>query len=282
MSAARRRPRSVLDSRSMVHPLTSIEPLLPVILQRPLGLMSDIDGTLSPIVSRPEDATVPEATRTLLRQLVAKGVKVGLITGRPLETARRMAGLDDVAYAAEHGFSLWLDGRRETAPGLGEYEALAREVERDIRAVCEAIDGVQMENKGALLAVHYRRAGDPAAARKALLAAVERSRAAGRFRTQEGRMVIELRPPLEVDKGTALEALAERLGLRGVVCLGDDITDIDMFAAARRLHAGGMAVATVAVAGEEEAPEVAEAADYAVEGVAGVSWLLGEMIRALP
>ena len=282
VSVARRRPRSVLDSRSMVHPLTSIEPLLPVIRQRPLGLMSDIDGTLSPIVPRPEEATVPEATRTLLRQLVAKGVKVALITGRSLETARRMAGLDDVAYAAEHGLSIWLDGQRETAPGLGEYEALASEAERDIRAVCEAIGGVQMENKGALLAVHFRRAGDPAAARKAVLAAVERSRAAGHFRAQEGRMVIELRPPLEVDKGTALETLAERLGLRGVVCLGDDITDIDMFAAARRLHAGGMAVATVAVASEEAAPEVAAAADYAVEGVAGVSRLLREMVRALP
>ncbi|MEE8386430.1 MAG: trehalose-phosphatase [Dehalococcoidia bacterium] len=266
----------------MAVPLTSVEPLLPVIRQRPLGLMSDIDGTQSPIVSRPEEATVPEATRSLLHQLVAQGVKVGLLTGRSLETARRMAGLDDVAYAAEHGLILCLNGRRESAPGLEEYEALAREAERDISAVCEAISGVQMENKGALLAVHYRRAGDPTAARKAVLAAVERSRAAGRFRTQEGRMVIELRPPLEIDKGTALETLAERLGLRGVVCLGDDITDIDMFAAARRLRAGGMAVATVAVVGDEAAPEVAEAADYAVEGVAGVSRLLREMVRALP
>ncbi len=282
MSLARRRPRSVLDSRSMVHPLTSIEPLLPVIRQRPLGLMSDIDGRLSPIVSRPEEATVPEAIRTLLRQLVAKGVKVGLITGRSLETARRMVGLEDAAYAAEHGLSVWLDGRQETAPGLAEYEALAREAEHDLRAVCDAISGVQVENKGALLAVHYRRAGDPAAARKAVLAAVERSQAGRRFRAQEGRMVIELRPPLEVDKGTALEALAERLSIRGVVCLGDDITDIDMFAAARRLRGGGLTVGTVAVAGDEAAPEVAEAADYAVKGVAGVSRLLREMVRALP
>ncbi|MCH6556255.1 MAG: HAD hydrolase family protein [Chloroflexi bacterium] len=125
MGIATRPPFRVLHSAPMAHPLTSIEPLLPVIRQRPLGLMSDIDGTLSPIVSRPEEATVPEAIRTLLRQLVAKGVKVALITGRSLETARRMAGLDDIAYAAEHGLSLWLDGQRETAPGLGEYEALA-------------------------------------------------------------------------------------------------------------------------------------------------------------
>jgi len=164
----------------MARPLTGIEPLLPVIRQRPLGLMSDIDGTLSPIVSRPEEATVPKDIRELLRQLVAKGVKVGLITGRSLETARQMAGLDDVAYAAEHGLSLWLDGQRETAPGLREYEALAREAERDIRTVCEAIDGVQLENKGALLAMHYRRAGDPAAARKTVVAAGGRSQAGGR------------------------------------------------------------------------------------------------------
>ncbi len=266
----------------MALPLSSIEPLLPVIRQRPLGVMSDIDGTLSPIVSRPEEATVPEEIRELLRRLVAKGVKVGLISGRSLETARRMVGLDDVAYAAEHGLSVWLDGRRETAPGLAEYEALASEAEQELRAVCDAISGVQVENKGALIAVHYRRAEDPATARKAVLAAVERSRAASRFGTHEGRMVIELRPPLEVDKGTALEGLAERLGIRGVVCLGDDITDIDMFAAARRLRAGGMAIATVAVVGEEAAPEVAAAADYAVEGVDGVSRLLREMVRALP
>ncbi|MEE8384918.1 MAG: trehalose-phosphatase, partial [Dehalococcoidia bacterium] len=102
----------------MAIPLTSIEPLLPVIRRRPLGLLSDIDGTLSPIVPRPEDATVPEAIRAPLRALVAKGVKVAFITGRSLEMARRMVGLDDAAYAADHGLTVWLDGRKEAAPGL--------------------------------------------------------------------------------------------------------------------------------------------------------------------
>ncbi|GAG10881.1 unnamed protein product, partial [marine sediment metagenome] len=74
----------------MARPLTSIEPLLPVVRRRPLGLLSDIDGTLSPIVARPEDAAVPEAIRAPLRRLAAKGVKVALITGRSLDTARRM------------------------------------------------------------------------------------------------------------------------------------------------------------------------------------------------
>ena len=95
-------------------------------------------------------------------------------------------------------------------------------------------------------------------------------------------MVIELRPPLDIDKGTAVETLAKRLGVKGVICLGDDITDIDMFSATRRLRSQGLATATVAVGSEETAPEVAEAADFTVDGVEGVEWLLAEVVRALP
>lgn len=269
----------MLDSRSMARPLTSIESLLPVIRQRPLGVMSDIDGTLAPIVARPEEAKVPDAVRALLRELVAKGVRVSLITGRSLEAARRVVGLDDVAYAADHGLSVWVDGRLDTTPGLAEYEGLARQAEGDLHALAESIPRLEVENKGPLLAIHYRRAGDPASAREAVLAAVERSEAASRFRLQEGRMVIELRPPLNVDKGTALESLAGRYGLRGVISLGDDITDIDMFAASGRLRSQGVAAASVAIASGESDPKVAEAADYAVQEC---EWLLRELVRALP
>jgi trehalose 6-phosphate phosphatase len=266
----------------MAVPLTSIDPLLPVIRQRPLGLLSDIDGTLSPIVRRPEDATVPEAVRALLRELVAKGVKVGLITGRTLEGAQRMVGLDDAAYGADHGLTLWLDGRRESPAELEEYRTLARQAGKELGALLESLPAVQIEHKGPLLSVHYRRTADATAARKAALAAVERSPAARQFRVREGRMIVELRPPLDADKGTAVETLAGRLALEGVVCLGDDITDIDMFAAARRLQGKGIATAAVAVASDEASPEVTDAADYTVDGVEGVKWLLEDMLRALP
>jgi trehalose 6-phosphate phosphatase len=266
----------------MAEPLTSIEPLLPIVRERPLGVFSDIDGTLAPIVPRPEDAAVPGATRALLETLIAKGVKVSLISGRSLEAARRMVGLEEAAYAAEHGLTLWLEGRRESAPGLAEYEALARQAEKELRGMAEATEGVELENKGPLLAVHYRRAADRVAAREAALAAIERSEAARRLRVQEGRMVIELRPRLVgVDKGTAAETLAERLGLRGLICLGDDVTDIDMFAAAGRLRGRGVAVASVAVGSEEAAPEVREAADYWLAGRERVEWLLGEIVSAV-
>ena len=95
-------------------------------------------------------------------------------------------------------------------------------------------------------------------------------------------MVVELRPPLRADKGTALEMLVSRLGVEGVICPGDDITDVDMFAALRRLRAQGLGGAAVAVASQEAAPEVEQAADYAVQGPEGIEWLLSEMVRALP
>ncbi len=266
----------------MARELSSIEPLLPVIRQRPLGVFSDIDGTISPVVSRQEDATVPEGVRASLRGLVAKGVKVALVTGRSLEMAQRMVGLDDVAYAAAHGLTLWLDGRRETAPGLEEYEALIREAEQGLRALPEAVQGVSFESKGPVLAIHYRRAEDTEGAREAVLAALGRVEAVRRFHVQKGRMLVELRPPVALDKGTAVETLAGRFGVKGLICLGDDITDIDMFAATRRLQSQGLAGATVAVVSEEAVPEAAEAADYVLKGVEGVERLLAEMVRALP
>ncbi|HEU5320436.1 MAG TPA: trehalose-phosphatase [Methylomirabilota bacterium] len=249
--------------------------------QAPLGVLSDIDGTLAPIVPRPEDARVPEETRELLRALMARGVRVALVTGRSLAMARAMVGLDEAAYAAEHGLSLWLDGRLETASGAEEYEPLAAEAERDL-SVLASVPGVQVENKGPLLAVHYRRADDAAAARQAALAAIGRSAAAGRFRVHEGRMVLELRPPLGVNKGTAAETLIERLGLAAVACLGDDVTDIDMFAAVGRRREQGLDATVMAVASGEATPALLEAADYTLEGTEGVRRLLAELLRALP
>ncbi|HEU4760322.1 MAG TPA: trehalose-phosphatase [Dehalococcoidia bacterium] len=264
----------------MAVPLQSIEPLRPVLSQPPLGLASDIDGTLAPIVPRPEDAAVSPRCRALLGELMQRGVRVALMTGRSLAMARRMVGLEGAAYAANHGLSLWVDGREETASEAAEYVALAQ------RAVSEMegldVPGVVLEDKGPVLAVHYRQAADAVAARQAVLRAIGASPAARAFRLHEGRRVVELRPPLAVDKGTALAALASRLGVRSLLCLGDDATDIDMFRAAGRLREGGLPVAIVAVRSEEATEAVLAGADYWVDGVKGVEWLLREVLTALP
>ncbi len=259
--------------------LTGIEPLRDILARRPLALCSDIDGTLSPIVPRPEDARLFRGCRRLLEGLSAGGMRIVLITGRSLADARRLVGLEGVAYAANHGLTVWLDGREESSPEVGRYVDLARGVLAELSRL--EFPGVRLEDKGPVVALHYRQAPDETSARDAILSALGASPAAKAFRVQEGRKVIELRPPLPVDKGTALAAMVERLDLRGVLCLGDDVTDIDMFRSLSRLRGEGLSGAAVAVRSEETTPELLKAADYVVEGVSGVRRLLSEVLRAL-
>jgi len=263
----------------MAAPLKDIEPLRPLLAQRPLGLVSDIDGTLAAIVARPEDAAVSPRCRALLSELLGEGVRIAVITGRSLDVARTMVGLDGVAYAANHGLSLWVDGHEETPAAVARYVGLAREALSELAGL--ETPGVRLEDKGPVLALHYRGASDEEAARQAALRAIESSRAARAFRVHQGRKVIELRPPLAIDKGTALAGLARRLGLKSVICLGDDATDVDMFRAVARLREGGLPAAIVAVRSEEGTAEVLASADYWVDGVPGVEWLLGALVAAL-
>jgi trehalose 6-phosphate phosphatase len=260
-------------------PLTYIDPLRPLLNRRPLGLFSDIDGTLSPIVERPEDAIVTPRCRTLLKRLIREGVRVALITGRTVEMARSMVEIDEAAYAANHGLEFWIGGQVESPEGLEESPAL---VER-IVAQTQPLDavGVHVERKGPAVAFHYRRALDRDAARAAILRAIDSSEAAQRFAVSEGRMVIELRPDVPENKGTAALVLARRLGVEGIVCLGDDRMDIDMFEAVRSLRDQGVEGVAVAVVSAESVPELSAAADYTVDGVKGVEWLLAELLRAL-
>ncbi|MBI2912928.1 MAG: trehalose-phosphatase, partial [Chloroflexi bacterium] len=190
-----------------------------------------------------------------------------------------MLALDGVSYAANHGLSLWLDGREETPAAAQGFVSRARQAMKELAGL--DIPGVILEEKGPALAIHYRLAVNEEAAREAVLRAVAASPAAQSFRVHEGRKVVELRPPLEIDKGMALTALAPRLGIEALICLGDDTTDIDMFRAAAGLRDGGLPAVTVAVASEEATPEVLASADYRVEGVPGVEWLLEQLLSAI-
>ena len=246
-------------------PLTRIDSLRPLLNGRPLGLFSDIDGTLSPIVERPEDATVTPRCRSLLQSLIREDVRVALITGRPLTSARAMVGIDEVAYAANHGLEYWLDGRVELAEGVEGYPALVEQIVTQSAYLPEL--GVQPERKGPGVAFHFRRAPD--------------TEAAQHFAIREGRKVIELRPDVNASKGSATKLLAKRLGVKAILCMGDDRTDIDMFEAVKHLCNRGVDGAAVAVLSAESPPELLAASDYTVEGVEGVEWLLGEVLRAV-
>ena len=162
---------------------------------------------------------------------------------------------------------------------MATYTVLARSILDELERTI-ALPGIVFEDKGPLIAMHYRQAADPPAARQAILDAIAAAPMGRRFARHEGKMFVELRPPIpSVNKGAAVRHLVTDRALRSVLYLGDDVTDIDGFRALRQ--ASGFRGVSVVVASQETPREVLGVADYRVEGVAGAEWLLGEVAGVL-
>lgn len=263
----------------MAEELRDIEPLRPLLDRKPFVILSDIDGTLAPIVPNPEDARISGRAREALLALIDEGVGVGFITGRALEKARDIVDIPGAYFAGNHGLNIAADGVVEAPEELRPYVGWAQQVIRDLGDL--NVPGVIVEDKGPVVAFHYRMAEEENAAQAAIERAIEASESARNFRVQQGRKVIELRPPLAIDKGTAVEALAERMGAQSVLTMGDDATDLDMFRGVRDLRERGTPGVSVSVWSYEIQPVVLESTDYFVRGVEGVEWMLEEIVKAL-
>ena len=256
--------------------------LLEPLLERPQasGILLDIDGTLAPIVARAEDASVPPATRDLVAALGRRYRLVACLSGRRAADARRIVGLDSIAYVGNHGLEYLRSGAEEpeTPPEVAEHVARVRGFAAD--AFTEELRelGVRLEDKEAIWSFHWRQASDPQAAHELLEAIAARAQNEGLV-PRWGRKVLEIRPPLSYDKGVALESLVREEGLEGALYVGDDTTDLDAFRKLRELRAAGALTHAVCIGvGSEEAPvEIAQEADAVVEGTEGVA----ELMRAL-
>jgi trehalose 6-phosphate phosphatase len=260
--------------------LDDIGCLKPILGQCPFGLATDIDGTLSPIVDTPDAAAVTPLCRRYLQEIARRVEVVAVISGRAAEVARRLVGLEELVYIGNHGLTWWRQGREETPAEAVPYETMVREAKKEL-AVRLDLPGLLLEDKGPILALHYRRCADHQSARLAILDALALWERQG-LRIRQGRLVFELGPPLDIDKGTALASLMETYRLGGVLCLGDDLTDADAFKVLRRWREEGkVSGAAIAVANPESGPEVMAEADYWVDGVPGVEWLLGAIASAV-
>ncbi len=217
------------------------------------AVLLDVDGTLAPIVARPELAAVPEETRTELRRLVSRYALVACVSGRTGEEAARLVGVSGAVYVGVHGLEL--------APEAERWRSALRPFASE--------RWPWLEDKGLTVAFHWREAQDECDARRTLEAVANRAEAAG-LEARWGRKVLELRPPVEADKGTAVRTLLAERGLRRALYAGDDTTDLDAF---RGLD--GLEVAVrVAVASAEAPVGLREAADVVVAAPAELLELL--------
>lgn len=264
-------------------------PVAPVLEQRldatPLLLLLDVDGTLAPIAPRPDFARVPDDTQRVVRELAAvPGVHVALISGRRVADVRRMIGVPHVWAIGNHGIEV---AEPDAAPGIREtvapFEAAIAEASRRCEAIARDKTGVIVENKRWTLSVHYRLAHPGIVPTlDAELTAI-----AGQLglRVTHGKEVLEVRPPVSIDKGVAAVELARRLhALEGgaVLCAGDDRTDEDMFRSLREAYARAI---TVRVGVEPGRPGPDTAAEFCVADTAQMrellEWVLARRRRAV-
>jgi len=201
---------------------------------RRLAAFLDYDGTLTPIVARPELALLPAESRRALTRL-ASVATVAIVSGRALEDVRSLVGLDGLYYAGNHGLEIRGPGDTTLSyEGGDEFLPALKEAASRLAATVPAVAGSWVEDKTRSLSVHYRQVADEDVS--ALESAVDAAlRDFPILRKHHGKRVFEVRPRIDWDKGRAVLWLLEVLGLSGPETLplffGDDVTDEDAFRA---------------------------------------------------
>jgi len=249
------------------------------------GILLDVDGTLAPIVRHADDASVPQETRSLLNEISPCYGLVACVSGRRSSEARRIVSIDSITYVGNHGAEVLRGG--ETEPELeGEMEEWAKRVQDcagDVDREMLEREGIHFEDKGVIVAFHWRGAHDDESAETALKEVAKDAEGAG-LHPHWGRKVLEIRPQVRLDKGTGIVRLLRNLeldlDLDVAMYVGDDTTDLDAFRGLRELVDEGHLerAVLVGVTSEETPADIEREADVLVEGTEGVADLLQALL----
>src|SRR5215216_6296591 len=260
----------------------TLEELLRPLKQDPerSAVLLDVDGVLAPIVQHADEAHMPETTRRPLIEVARRYGTVACVSGRRASDARRIVSLGSIAYLGNHGSEVLRPG------------AIAPELDRELQAWTRRVQGfmreaygdelkrlrVRLEDKEAIAALHWRGVPDEEGAEQAIRAVAQRAEGAG-YKTHWGRKVLEIRPPVRIDKGAGIVALLRDTELAAAVYVGDDMTDLDAFRGLGELVEMGRLETAVRIGvRSDEGPEaLQEEADAMVDGTDGVR----ELLRAL-
>ena len=260
----------------------SLEELLQPLKDDPerSAVLLDVDGVLAPIVQHPDDAHMPETTRRPLIEVAQRYGVVACVSGRRASDARRVVSLGSIAYLGSHGSEVLRPG--SIAPEMDrELQAWTRRVQNFAReAYSESLRKlrVRLEDKEAIAALHWRGVPDEEEAQAAIEDVAAAAERAG-FTSHWGRKVLEIRPPVRIDKGAGIISLLRDTDLVAALYVGDDVTDLDAFHGLDELVEKGRLgrAVKVGVRSDEGPARLAEEADWMVEGTDGVR----ELLRAL-
>jgi trehalose 6-phosphate phosphatase len=245
------------------------------------AIFFDIDGTLAPIVEQPADAVVPERTRQLLIVLARGYGAVACVSGRRAGEARAMVSIGSISYLGSHGAELLRAGSTEAVldPALHEWAERISDFGREVDTADLRRRRVRLEDKGAIIGFHWRGAPDQEAARAAIDAIAAKAEAAG-LRTHWGRKVLEVRPPVRIDKGVGIRSFLEDEEVDAALYAGDDVTDLDAFRMLDELVGEGRLsrAVKVGVRSDEGPEEIVGESDVVVDGPRGVVDLLALLV----
>ena len=245
------------------------------------AILFDIDGTLAPIVQLAADARVPEHTRQLLIQVARRYGVVACVSGRRASESRALVSIGSISYLGSHGAEVLRAGWTEPVvdPEVERWTERIREFAREADTADLRRLRVRLEDKGPIVAFHWRGAPDEEAARAAIDAIATKAQSSG-LRTHWGRKVLEVRPPVRIDKGAGIRSFLERTEIDIALYVGDDATDLDAFRALARMAEEGKIdrAIRVGVRSDEGPSEITEQADIVVDGTAGVQELLTMLI----
>ena len=222
------------------------------------AILLDFDGSLSEIVERPDLARPVDGASEVLAELAARYCLVALVSGRPTEDLERLLGVPSVRLAGHYG-------------RLVDQAPVSKAARDRTAAAALGMDGVWVDDKVESLAVHYR------LAREALLGPLQAIARDEGLVLIEGKMVLELVDADAPRKGEAVVRLVHEAGASNALFAGDDLADLEAFAALDRLGAEGTTVVKVAVRGNETPEALLRAADLTVDGPTG----LVELLRTL-
>jgi trehalose 6-phosphate phosphatase len=264
-------------------PATTTELLAPLRADpQRAAVLFDVDGTLAPIVQHAEDANVPETTRSLLTALARKYALAGCVSGRRATETRRIVSIGPMAYVGNQGGELLAPGGTEVqidpelrawAPRVKRFADAAETRERHNMRL-------RVEDKGPIQAFHWRGAPNEEAAQAEVAAIAAEARDAG-FETHWGRKVLEVRPPVRIDKGVGIRSLLRDADLDAALYAGDDYTDLDAFRTLNELVEEGRlgSAVRVGVRSDEGPAEIERDADFLVDGTQGMESLLRSLLE---
>lgn len=245
------------------------------------AVLLDVDGTLAPIVRHADDALVPEPTRAQLIAVARRYGLVACVSGREAAIARRIVSLGSIAYVGNHGAEILLPGGAEVDldPEVADWVPLVHAFARETWT--RELDRLRVrhEDKKVIAAYHWRGAPDEAAAEQAARGLAEAAEDKG-LAVHFGRKVLEVRPPVPLDKGRGVVRLLADRPIRTALYVGDDLTDLDAFAGLHSLVEEGRldTAVCIGVTSDETPAGLIEAADAMVEGPLGVRALLEALL----